>query len=930
MKLAYCYQKNSKAGFIYWFNNKKNITFYLLVIFTTIFIVNSNASGQELSLNLLTYSTTEIPYIYPRSIWADTEEIQNLLNWLPNETEENESGGTKAPNYAKVNRIVIHDTGCNVYLSNGQKNPNCNGPNDNAIALIKSIFKHHAVKNGWGDIGYNYIIDRKGRIYEGKYGGNGVRGAHVYDYKTCSNFNIGTIGIVVLGNYEKEQPPEIVYKSLARLVAWLAEANNLNPANENIKTIIWQNPKKNGIKCDLENGSFSYEFQGPVVLGHNDIEKTNSDPGKIDLKRVRKEANYLVNQFKNYYYSTFNSDLVYKIEDGFLKEVGYKNDWQGKKPIIILSQEQLGLFQEENQKNFTSGALLKSYTMNNVYLLGEDKKLHLITSPELFNKFGFKWENVKQISDRNLATYQIGKPLLYPDGTLIKDSKQNIYLVEGIKKRKIASQEIFIKNGYQIDAVVAVSDEDLENYDDGPDIDLANGSLIKGSSPIVYYIENGKKRPINSLELFNAYKFKWSQVKVLNDSQLNNYPTTTNLYWPDKSLIMKDGDYHVYYMKNGIAHWIQNINVFKSLKLNWRNIVKLTASEFNQYLFGAAIKTIADYKNIDKLDKEVVLSSATIFSSPTTTISQVSLPNSSSVTNSMVSDKSDLKLKEEPRIRIGIYKVKEGASVQIQSKSAYKVEFENGETINKPAGSTATILYRKNGIAKIYADDPHAIFKILNYNDIPNWNKNINYNEFRGKIEIKYSPVSKSVWVINDILLEDYLKGVGEALNNDPIEYQKTFAIISRSYALYHLSNGGKYKNEFFHLNNTSSDQLYKGYIFEKMAPNLIKAIQETEGLVLKYNNQIARALYSSGAPTKTRNACELWDGEFCDSSKYGYLKGGIESPRGAVYKRKNCDLSNHCVGLMADGARFLAQSGKNFEEILKYYYPEVSIEKIY
>jgi len=917
---------------------KKKI-FIGIIIFILI-VVHIVFAQNDLPLKNLVYQNTNIPYIYPRSVWADTQDIQNLLEWMPNENEESGEQATNTnnqiPNYAKVERIIIHDTGCKVYLSNGLRNPNCNGVNDNSIAIIKNIFKFHSLDKGWGDIGYNYIIDRQGRIFEGRYGGNGTRGAHLYDNKTCRNFNVGSIGIVILGNYEKEQPPEVVYQSLARLIGWLSAANNLNPSEMNKTSLIWQNQKIQN-KCDLNNGDFSAEYTGPVVIGHNDIEKTNTDPGVIDLDRVRKESATIAVNFKNYLYYSFDENLVYKLEDGYANEVGFLKDLKNNSiyRLAQISKEQIGLFPQKSQKDISIGSLLKSYTMTNIYQLGNDLKLHLIISPKLFEKFGFKWDDVKEISDRNLSIYSLGNPLIYPDGTLIKDKNNNIYLVEGFKKRKIISEDIFKKNGYKVEKVIDVSDEELKYYENGFDIDLANGTLIKSSGPTVYYIKDGKKKAIPSLALFYKYKFKWQNVKILSDTKLTNYPDDGILFWPDKSLVKKAGDNVVYYIKNAKLHRLVNQKIFLALGFKWKDIINLSADEFKYYTLGASITNLSDYKNIDKLDKKLAEEELLKTPLPKVVPSQIVITNQTSPINSLSTSTSSINsistfLQNQPTIRIGIYKIPNGQTIKIISNKDYKVEFETGVIVKKLAGISATILYRKDGWAKIYSDDADAIFTILSYNNIPNWNKNINYNQFRGKIEIKYSSISKAVWIVNELPIEEYLWGLGEALNNDPFEYQKAFSIISRSYAMYHLSNGGKYKGEIFHLNNTSSDQIYKGYVFETNAPNLVQAVKSTTGLILKYKGNIVRAVYSSGAPVKTKSACEIWGGEFCDIEKYGYLIGGVESPTDAIYKNATCNSSNHCIGLMADGARYLAKSGKNYEEILKYYYQNTNIEKIY
>ncbi len=68
--------------------------------------------------------------------------------------------------YAPVEQIIVHHTaGSN------------NTPSDSA-AVVRGIYYFHAVEKDWGDIGYNYIIDHKGDVYEGRKGGLGVVAAH--------------------------------------------------------------------------------------------------------------------------------------------------------------------------------------------------------------------------------------------------------------------------------------------------------------------------------------------------------------------------------------------------------------------------------------------------------------------------------------------------------------------------------------------------------------------------------------------------------------------------------------------------------------------------------------------------------------------------------------------------------------------------------
>ena len=69
---------------------------------------------------------------------------------------------------------------------------------------MRSIYRYHAVSRGWGDIGYNVLVDKFGRLWEGRYGGlaSTVIGAH------AGGFNTYTFGVSMLGNYDVVRRPQ--------------------------------------------------------------------------------------------------------------------------------------------------------------------------------------------------------------------------------------------------------------------------------------------------------------------------------------------------------------------------------------------------------------------------------------------------------------------------------------------------------------------------------------------------------------------------------------------------------------------------------------------------------------------------------------------------------------------------------------------------
>lgn len=80
-------------------------------------------------------------------------------------------------------------------------------------AVVRTIWNFHAVTNGWRDLGYHYLIDPRGVIYEGRAGGEGAAGIHF----SCAN--TGTMGIAMLGNFMAQPPTDAALTSLKKLLA---------------------------------------------------------------------------------------------------------------------------------------------------------------------------------------------------------------------------------------------------------------------------------------------------------------------------------------------------------------------------------------------------------------------------------------------------------------------------------------------------------------------------------------------------------------------------------------------------------------------------------------------------------------------------------------------------------------------------------------
>jgi hypothetical protein len=151
-----------------------------------------------------------------------------------------------------VKAVVVHHT----VSSNGYSSAS-------ASAQVREIFSYHARTLDWGDIGYNFLIDRFGTVYEGRKGGAGdpVVGGH------CYGFNHETIGIALIGTFDGVAPPAATRASLARLTTWVLARYHRDPRSTELLVV---DDKKN--PRHPHRGS---TFRAPVIGGHRDLYPTD-------------------------------------------------------------------------------------------------------------------------------------------------------------------------------------------------------------------------------------------------------------------------------------------------------------------------------------------------------------------------------------------------------------------------------------------------------------------------------------------------------------------------------------------------------------------------------------------------------------------------------------------------------------------------------
>ncbi|MFH2063024.1 MAG: SpoIID/LytB domain-containing protein [bacterium] len=300
--------------------------------------------------------------------------------------------------------------------------------------------------------------------------------------------------------------------------------------------------------------------------------------------------------------------------------------------------------------------------------------------------------------------------------------------------------------------------------------------------------------------------------------------------------------------------------------------------------------------------------------------------------DSMVSEFSSSGSKG-PNIRVGL--LYDRNPVVFTAAGTYTlVEGLNHLPVRQLSGVTtvlfdvATLRYTVTNGAYTYVSDYHVhlrpddpagtILEISNYENRPTWDTSINFNRFRGDLSVHYMRSTGRLWVIEELPIEDYMRGLAETSNGSPQEYQKALVTAARTYALYVLSIGGKHKSEYHDVNTGAGDQVYKGYVSELVRPNVVRAVEDTRGAVVTYNGEMVVTPYFSRSDGRTRSWSEVW---------YGSKPWLVSVP--APYDAGKT-LWGHGVGMSAADAVGRAAAGATWTEILRYYYTGTEIRRIY
>lgn len=241
---------------------------------------------------------------------ARTPNVITRAEWGADESIKRTSGGCRRE-FHRARQVFVHHTAG----SNFDERPK---------ATMRAIYWYHVSRQGWCDIGYNFVVSFDGRIFEGRWareygpwevhdGENRadkiVTGAHV------DGFNSGSVGVSVMGNFQTASPSPATRRALAELLAWQVDRHGL---------------RARGVH-EYENPETGTTTTLPWIAGHRDADTTRCPGDRLyrRLNAVRRDVAAVIGDGKTStsVTSTASSDRI--AYGGEVTIAGYLTDAGG-------------------------------------------------------------------------------------------------------------------------------------------------------------------------------------------------------------------------------------------------------------------------------------------------------------------------------------------------------------------------------------------------------------------------------------------------------------------------------------------------------------------------------------------------------------------------------------------------------------------------
>ena len=236
------------------------------------------------------------------------------------------------------------------------------------------------------------------------------------------------------------------------------------------------------------------------------------------------------------------------------------------------------------QEALPDGTLIRPAGYANVFIIQKGKK-HPIQNIEVFNSYGYKWEEVKVLDQSVEHAYSLALLIR------LKDDPKVYFLANG-KGFWIRTPQTFISAGYaSVDKdVIEINKFEMGTYQDlrfvkwdtsRPSTDYP-GAYIEGEKTVYLLSPFGTKRAIQSPAIFETYTRNWNEIRTIPEELVDALPDTV--------LVRAKGGCKVYKLEDGKKRWIVDGNVFVKDGFSFDEVEEISSLDMEAYPEGDAIR----------------------------------------------------------------------------------------------------------------------------------------------------------------------------------------------------------------------------------------------------------------------------------------------------------------------------------------------------
>jgi hypothetical protein len=395
-----------------------------------------------------------------------------------------------------------------------------------SAALVRGVYRFHAKDRGWSDIGYNFIVDRYGQIFEGRAGGITlpVIGAHTL------GFNTGSTGISLLGDFTSSTPTGAMVSALQNVLAWKLDVHGVPPT---------------GTVTRISAGSDKYPPGQAAsfnrISGHRDGQSTSCPGARAYalLPSIRSAVSNI--GLPKLYLPTVSNPVIRPDGDSFDETTTFGASFS---TTINWTAVVRDLSTGVVQRSFNGRGTSMSVTWDG----RKDGGAFIPTGPWQYVLLGTD-DAGRQVRSALGTLWAVTS---HPDGTLLRSGSQRV-VIDGGQARPVPST-LVRDSWYRSGEEVSTGPAEIGRYPSGSAMTLREGTIVRTPGGTRYIFSDGELRRFASDAVYTALGYGDAAALPITDSEVDSFsdgPDVTSVTVHPDGAIVRAGDGSLWIVSGG-------------------------------------------------------------------------------------------------------------------------------------------------------------------------------------------------------------------------------------------------------------------------------------------------------------------------------------------------------------------------------------------